>query len=103
MDREAMSNEENYCFDVAGYLHVPGVLARAEVESLNATIDGMEALEGMLGWPGEAKEPFRELLVHPTLVWYLNQIVGQGFRLDREPEIWREETCDTGVPPGGGF
>ena len=24
MDREVMTNEENYCFDVAGYLHVPG-------------------------------------------------------------------------------
>ena len=24
MDRESMSNEENYCFDVAGYLHIPG-------------------------------------------------------------------------------
>ena len=28
MDREAMSNEENYSFDVAGYLHIPGVLNR---------------------------------------------------------------------------
>ena len=25
MDRESMSNEENYCFDVAGYLIVRGV------------------------------------------------------------------------------
>lgn len=28
MDREVMTNEENYCFDVAGYLHVPGTLTR---------------------------------------------------------------------------
>ena len=24
MDRETMTNEENYCFDLAGYLHVAG-------------------------------------------------------------------------------
>ena len=28
MDREGMTNEENYCFDVAGYLHVPGALQK---------------------------------------------------------------------------
>ena len=39
MDRETMSNEENYCFDVAGYLHVPGVLNRGEVEALNRVLD----------------------------------------------------------------
>ena len=39
MDRETMSNEENYCFDLAGYLHVPGVLVRGEVERLNKALD----------------------------------------------------------------
>ena len=39
MDREEMSNEENYAFDVAGYLHVPGVLSRGEVETLNRALD----------------------------------------------------------------
>ena len=92
MDREVMTNEENYCFDVAGYLHVPGTLTRPEVERLNREIDAMGATEGMLGWPGKAREPFRDLLVHPALVWYLNQLVGQGFILDRAPEVWCEET-----------
>ena len=31
MDRETMTNEENYAFDLTGYLHVPGVLTRPEV------------------------------------------------------------------------
>ena len=31
MDRESMSNEENYCFDVAGYLHIPGLMMPEEV------------------------------------------------------------------------
>ena len=30
MDRELMSNEENYCFDVAGYLIVRDVLTQEE-------------------------------------------------------------------------
>ena len=50
MDREEMSNEENYAFDVAGYLHVPGVLSRGEVEALNRALDEAGAPEGMLGW-----------------------------------------------------
>ena len=102
MDQELMSNEENYCFDIAGYLHVPGVLNRGEVEQLNQTIDNAGQLSGMLGWEDELKEPFRNLLVHPHLVWYLNQIVGIGFRLDREPEILCDETCDTTAPLIGG-
>ncbi len=102
MDRETMTNEEDYSFDVAGYLHVPGTLTRVEVQRLNDTIDEIGELEGMLGWPGAAKEPFRELLVHPALVWYLNQIVGPGFILDRLPEIWCDQTCDTGASLVGG-
>ena len=102
MDRETMTNEENYCFDVAGYLQVPGTLTRQQVERLNREIDAVGATEGMLGWPGKAREPFRDLLVHPALVWYLNQLVGQGFILDRAPEVWCEETSDTAAPLVGG-
>ena len=102
MDRKEMSNEENYCFDVAGYLHVPGALTRMQVARLNGAVDQAGQLEGMLGWSDELKEPFRDLLVHPHLVWYLNQIVGPGFILDREPEIWCEETCATDAPLRGG-
>lgn len=102
MDREYMSNEENYAFDVSGYLHVPGVLTQAEVARLNQAIDDAGQLEGMLGWGEGLRDPFRELLVHPVLVWYLNQIVGQGFILDRAPEVWCDATCDTGAPLVGG-
>ena len=102
MDREAMTNEENYCFDVAGYLHVPGTLTRVEVDRLNGAIAEVGQNEGMLAWPGAAREPFRDLLVHPALVWYLNQIVGQGFILDRSPQLWSDETCAAGAPLQGG-
>ena len=102
MDRESMSNEENYAFDVGGYLHVPGVLTRGEVAALNQSIDTAGRLEGMLGWAESLRDPFRNLLANPQLVWYLNQIVGHGFRLDREPEILCDKTCDTGAPLSGG-
>ena len=69
MDREAMTNEENYCFDVAGYLHVPGTLSRVEVDRLNGAIAEVGQNEGMLAWPGAAREPFRDLLVLPALGW----------------------------------
>lgn len=102
MDRSEMTHEENYAFDIAGYLHVPNVLTMAEVARLNETIDTAGQLEGMLGWEGELRDPFRELLVQPQMVWYLNQIVGPGFRLDCAPEVLCDQTCDTSVPLVGG-
>ena len=102
MDQQMMTNEENYAFDLTGYLHVPGVLTRPEVARLNEAIDRAGSLEGMLGWEGDLREPFRDVLVHPQLVWYLDQIVGPGFRLDREPTILCDETCDTAAPLMGG-
>ena len=102
MDRETMGNEENYCFDLAGYLHVPGVLVRGEVERLNKALDEAGRNEGMLGWSAPHRDPFLDLLVQPQLVWYLNQIVGYGFRLDREPELLCDETCDVTAPLVGG-
>jgi ectoine hydroxylase-related dioxygenase (phytanoyl-CoA dioxygenase family) len=44
-------------------------------------------VEGMLGWEKEHRELFRNLLVHPQLVWYLNQLIGHGFRLDQAPRL----------------
>ena len=102
MDREVMTNEENYCFDVAGYLHIPRTLTSVEIDQINGAITKVGKNEGMLAWPRETKEPFRDLLVHPTLVWYLNQIVGQGFILDRPPEMLSDETCDVEAPLQGG-
>lgn len=102
MDRESMGNEENYCFDVAGYLHIPGVLTRGEVKALNEALDEGGRCEGMLRWASPLRDRFRDLMIQPQLVWYLNQIVGYGFRLDREPELLCDETWDVGAPLVGG-
>ena len=44
-----------------------------------------QQLTGMLGWPSPYREPFRRLLVHPTVVSRLNEFSGPGFRLDHGP------------------
>ncbi|NKB71030.1 MAG: hypothetical protein GKR89_28505 [Candidatus Latescibacteria bacterium] len=87
MENPAMTNEENYCFDIAGYLHIPGVLSADTLSQLNAAIDNSGQSTELLACPGVFKDPFRDLLVQPQLVWYLNQIVGPGFILDRQPEL----------------
>ena len=101
MDWEPMSNEENYCFDVAGYLHVPGVLTREEIDVLYQRLDKNEQTQGMLSWPKAEREPFRNLLIHPKLVWYLNQIIGYGFRLDQEP-TWIYNAANQVITPLAG-
>ena len=91
-----MTNEENYCFDVGGYLVVRAALQPGEVLALNAALDRFGRAEGMLGWPGKERELFRDLLVHPILVRCLNQICGSGFRLEQPPRLIADD------PAGGG-
>lgn len=102
MDRESMTLEENYAFDVAGYLHIPGVLTRPEVEALNNALDAVGEPDGMLAWPEPHRALFRDLLVHPQLVWYLNQVVGHGFRLDSAPHLLGSQDAEIGGPLVGG-
>ncbi|MDA0839858.1 MAG: phytanoyl-CoA dioxygenase family protein [Planctomycetota bacterium] len=87
MNQYELTIDENYCFDVAGYLHLPGVLNRVEINALKESIRQKGNSRGVLGWESPHCEPFRELLIHPTLVRYMNQICGFGFRLAREPEL----------------
>jgi ectoine hydroxylase-related dioxygenase (phytanoyl-CoA dioxygenase family) len=102
MDAKEMTNEENYCFDVAGYLHIPGVLNRAEVEALNGALDELDAGESLLG--SSHRDLFRDLMVNPQLVWYFNQIIGYGFRLEDPPELLGVGASESAVgkPLGGG-
>jgi len=99
---ETMNNEEDYAFDVAGYLHLPGVLSRSEVGALNHALDEVGESEGMLGWAAPQRELFRDLLVHPRLVWYLNQLIGPGYRLDQVPRLLGSAEGEiTGLLAGG--
>ena len=47
MDRAEMSHEENYCFDISGYLVLRGVLTPREVEACNS---GAQTREGRDEW-----------------------------------------------------
>jgi hypothetical protein len=106
-----MTDDERYFFDVTGYLVVEDALTGAEVAACNAAIDqfserikprgrekplaegsaalqgqsGRLELTGMLAWEKPWCEPFRKLLVHPQIVGRLNEMSGQGFRLDHGP------------------
>ncbi|MXZ00428.1 phytanoyl-CoA dioxygenase family protein, partial [Candidatus Poribacteria bacterium] len=102
MANELMTNEENYAFDVAGYLHIPGVLSQEEVAALNEALDAFGESEMLLGGDTPHRELFRDLLVHPTLVWYLNQIIGHGFRLDQAPRLLGQREGEAGLTLTGG-
>ena len=52
MDNPLMTNEENYAFDVAGYLHIPGVLNQEEVAALNEALDTVGDSKNLLGRVG---------------------------------------------------
>lgn len=102
MDDQVMTNEENYAFDVAGYLHIPGVLSKEEVSSLNSALDTCAGNGNLLGGDDPNRELFRDLLIHPTLVWYLNQIIGHGFRLDQAPSLLGYSDSETNTLLEGG-
>lgn len=115
-----VSEEEKYYFDLRGYLVVRAVLTANEIAQCNAAIDhfadridhydgslsrGSKALAGatsrrqltgMLGWPSPFREPFRKLLVHPTVVSRLNEFSGKGFRLDHGPLLINAATGTEG-------
>ena len=105
-----MNADEKYLFDLNGYLVIKNVLTPEEVALANEAIDkhsdqahirprdqtldggspelkgeqGRGELGGMLGWEEPWCDPFRHMLAHPTLIPYLNEILGRGFRMDHQ-------------------
>jgi ectoine hydroxylase-related dioxygenase (phytanoyl-CoA dioxygenase family) len=103
-----MTDREKYLYDINGYLVVRDFLTPEEVDRLNAAFDanrdrmredgnsntgGSPTLaghkrgyfDGMLAWEPPWCDPFRELLVHPKAVPYLNTLHGRGWRMDHSP------------------
>ena len=78
MDDKTMTNEENYRFDVAGYMIVPGVLTAAELKACNQALDQLASDGGPLRWTSPACNPLRALREHPVLMRYLEQICGEA-------------------------
>ena len=102
-----MTDRERFRYDLQGFLVIPGFLTAEEVARLNEAIDAnfdkavahhkgsfSSALEGaepryllagMLEWEKPWCDPFRDLLVHPKLPPYMNEMIGTGWRLDQQP------------------
>lgn len=86
-----MTEEERYLFDVRGYLLLESALSKEELGALNALFDEQQArlpdpragraryLE-LVSWG----RPYRDLIDHPAVVPYLEEMLGADFRLDHE-------------------
>ena len=123
-----MTDDERYLFDLTGYLVIRDALSSEEVELCNKAIDhhvdqlreregslagGSEALEGssqrldmggMLAWDHPWCETFRDMLIHPSVLSYLQGILGNGYRLDHGPGlIAMDPGCEGGTLHGGGI
>jgi hypothetical protein len=111
-----MSEEEQYLYDLQGFLHVRGFLNGDEVSALNEALDAnpdrlgsydgpnelsgdwrgrpfegkcapFRHYEGMLTWPQPWCQPFRDLLAHPKIIPYLNTLFGRGWKLDHGVDV----------------
>ena len=116
-----MDEDEKYLFDLNGYIVIENVLTEDEIALSNEAIDhhidpsntrsgenrldgGSAALKGekgrgdmggMLKWEEPWCNPFRDMLVHPRIVPYLNEILGKGFRMDHQMSLlWMEKGAE---------
>ena len=99
-----MEADELFLFDLNGFIVVKDVLTPELIAAANAAVDAHHAeqvvaghmknnetntgpptarwdLRGMLGW--EDRASFVEMLAHPKLVRFINEICGSGFRMDQ--------------------
>ena len=107
-----MDDEERYLFETQGYLIVPNALSRAEVARLNDSVDAspkpraaagfLPQLTALLAQESRVSRPFRELLDHRSIAPRLDEILGEGHRLDMEPVGIVMEAGDEGGPLHGG-
>ena len=109
----AMDEEERYLFETQGYLHVSNALSSAEVARLNSCVDGsphpptaapglLPQLTDLLAWEAPLSGPFRELLDHRAIAPRLDEILGEGHRLDMDPVGIVMDEGDPGGPLHGG-
>ena len=92
-----MNADEDYGFDVSGFIHVPQVLTPAEVEACNQAIDTVGRKEGLLDWPAPHCDPFRALQQHPVLQGYLDSLCGPDSVLDHPPTLVEGSDAGTDV------
>jgi hypothetical protein len=119
----AMSLDDDYTFDVGGYIHVPGVLTSAELAACVAALDkdpapGAPAQTDADFFAGTCAAgqhtgcwgaPWARLLAHPVLSRYLDELCGEGHRLDVAPALLptvaphdRSDSAPVELAGGGG-
>lgn len=94
-----MNEEEKYLFDLRGYLVLPDALGQQEVAEVNAALDnhGLWDGENKLGYPllkrynpfianagplHTTPRPVRNLISHPAVLPYLEELLGPDLRYD---------------------
>ncbi|NKB71216.1 MAG: hypothetical protein GKR89_29440 [Candidatus Latescibacteria bacterium] len=80
-----MTNEENYRFDISGYLVVRGVLSAAEVDTYNNAFDQVQDGTGDLPETARDCYPLPQLRDHPVLARYVVALCGEDYRPDTGP------------------
>ncbi|MCC6442871.1 MAG: phytanoyl-CoA dioxygenase family protein [Armatimonadetes bacterium] len=86
-----MTDSERYLFDLQGFLAVPGALDADRLAALNALVDEHIARETapdmrthrfgrLLSWG----QPFLDLIDNPAIAPYLEEMLGDRFRLDHD-------------------
>ena len=112
-----MTDEEQYLFDLTGYLVIKDVLHRPELEELNEAMDlrdtwgdlkgreegpHMNHLKMHIGPLLDWGEPFRRLMKHPVTLLYLSELIGEKMRLDHEYAILMRKGATENRLHGGG-
>jgi hypothetical protein len=104
---ETMTPEEQFMFDLDGYLVVKGVLNQQEIDELNALAD--------TAWPGEYDEKgirrtshvsqwgpaAQRLMDHANIVPYLTELLGPYVRIDHDYSIFMQKGGSAGRLHGG--
>jgi len=82
-----MNSDQDYGFDVAGFIRLPQVLTAEEMQACTQAIDAVGRDEGMLEWPAPWGKAFRRLQEHPVLQEILAALCGPDFALDCPPSL----------------
>ena len=103
-----MNDQEKFLFDLQGFICVPDALTKQQISTLNEILDTHIAGDmtaeartqrwgGLLTW-GQA---YVDVLDNPTLMPYLDEILGKNFRLDHDYADLIRTSLEPGKPVAG--
>eukprot|EP00962_Isochrysis_galbana_P028789 scaffold9128_cov126-Isochrysis_galbana.AAC.3 len=85
-----------------GKLRTSALYGRESTGLKGDGVTGRMDMGGLLGWDAPHREPFREVLCHPTLAPVLTDLLGVGYRLDHSPLLLAQEAGAEGHTLHGG-